>query len=476
MNTIKNKIFGITLLTGMSIFSAIAQNSGDFTAIKVGDSFNVKLSQSETNSVTVEGPEDQRSKVKTEIKDGLLLIENNGASDDVVIVVGVKSLAKLDVTGAADVKTTNQLIVDKLTIESTGAGDVNLDLKAAEVVTKISGAGDVTLKGTAQNLLVNVSGAGDLKASDLEADKVNASVSGAGDAKVNAKQSLNASVSGAGSIIYKGNPVDRNVEISGAGSVRESKSGNGEETASDTTKIKLGNKKYMIIDDEDENDYKRLSKKDSIKNYNEEFKHWSGFDLGVNGLLDYKNSLDAPAGASFLELDYAKSIQFGLNLLEKDFHIYKNYINVVTGFGFDFNHYAFKNNVTLNPDTTYLSATVDNIDYKKNRLNVSYIKAPLLIEINTSKNPSKNFHIAGGVEFAYKIHSVAKQKYEVADTKIKNKTKDDFNIEPFRYSAVARIGYNGVTVFANYGLNRLFQKNKGPQVYPFTLGVTFSFS
>ena len=35
--------------------------------------------------------------------------------------------------------------------------------------------------------------------------------------------------------------------ISGAGSIRESKSGTGDETASDTTKFKLGKKKYMII-------------------------------------------------------------------------------------------------------------------------------------------------------------------------------------------------------------------------------------
>jgi hypothetical protein len=478
MNTIKTKILGITLLSSVSILSSFAQNVGDFTGIKVGDSFTVKLSQSEANTIKIDASDEVKAKIKTEVKEGVLFIESDGNNaGDAVISVGIKSLTTLAVLGAADVKTENQLICDKLIIESSGAGDVHLDLKAADVSTTITGAGDVTLKGSSQQLTATVSGAGDLKAADFEVDKVTAKVSGAGDAKVNVKQSITANVSGAGSVIYKGNPVDRNVEISGAGSVRESTSGTGDETASDTTKIKLGNKKYLIIDDEEsENNWKKLSRKDSIRNYNEDFKNWAGFELGVNGLLDYKNSLEAPAGASFLELDYSKSIQFGLNLFEKDFHIYKNYINLVTGFGFDFNHYAFKNNITLNPDTTYLSATTDALDYKKNKLNVSYIKAPLLIDINMSKNANKNFHIAAGVEFAYRIHSVTKQRYDVGDTHFKNKTRDDFNIEPFRYSAVARIGYNNVTIFANYGLNRLFQKNKGPQVYPFTLGVTFSFS
>ena len=90
------------------------------------------------------------------------------------------------------------------------------------------------------------------------------------------------------------------------------------------------------------------------------------------------------------------------------------------------------------------------------------------------KNPKKNFHIAGGLEFAYRIRSVLKQKHSEGNTDYKIKDKNDFNLEPFRYSAVARVGYNNVTVFANYGLNRLFKKDRGPQVYPFTVGVTIT--
>jgi hypothetical protein len=314
----------------------------------------------------------------------------------------------------------------------------------------------------------------------LEAAKIKAKVSGAGDAKVFATQSLDADVSGAGSIIYKGNPADRNVSISGAGSVRESSTGNGDETASDTTKFKLGNKKYIIIGDGDDDDKNnkhkdKISKKDSTRNHNNDFEHWGGIEIGVNGMLDFKNSLDLPSNGAFLELDYGKSLKFGLNLYEKDFHIYKNYVNIVTGFGFDFNHYAFQNSITLNGDTTFLTARTDSmIDYKKNKLNVTYIKIPLMLEFNTSKNSNKNLHIAVGAEFAYRIRSITKQRFEVDGTHYNVKHKDDYNLEPFRYSAVARIGYNNVTIFADYGLNRLFKKDKGPQVYPFTLGVTLS--
>ena len=215
---------------------------------------------------------------------------------------------------------------------------------------------------------------------------------------------------------------------------------------------------------------------DSIKAVNRNnFKYWRGLDFGVNGILDYNNTLNVAPGATYMQLNYAKSYQFGINLFEHDFHIYKNYVNIVTGLGFDFNHYAFSNNISLSKDSSnYLHGIKDTMNYKKNTLNVSYIKVPLMLEINTSKNPNNNFHIAGGIEFAYRIHSVTKQKFEVDDHTYRVKQRDDFNLEPFRYSAMLRIGYNNVSVFADYGLNRLFQKNEGPQEYPFTVGITIS--
>jgi hypothetical protein len=479
---LRSKFFGLLFLSSITVFSAKAQQNrtvGDFTGIKAGDSFKIVLTQAETNSVKVDAPENLQAQIKTEVKDGILVISSEGnikTDKDIVISISIKTLTSLDVSGAADVKSDNQLSCDKLLLESSGAGEIALDVKAAEIKANISGAGDVSLKGTAQNIQANVSGAGDLKATNLEADKAKIKVSGAGDAKVYAKQSLDAEVSGAGDIIYKGNPSERNVNISGAGSVRESKSGTGEETASDTTKIRLGGKKYMIIGDEDDddNDTEAHNSKDSLHDYNSDFKHWNGLELGVNGFMDYKNSLSVPEGATFLELDYARSYQFGLNLFEKDFHLYKNYINLVTGFGFNFNHYAFANNISLIPDSSYLWASTDSLRYKKNKLNVSYVRAPLMLEINTSKNPRKNFHIAGGVEFAYRIHAVTKQRFDINDTHNRIKQRDDFNLEPFNMSLMARVGYNNVTVYASYGLNRLFKKNAGPQVYPVGVGICWT--
>lgn len=470
MKTTKIKALSLAMLIGLSIFTISAQQTrsvGDFNGIKVGDVFNVVISQSELNTLSISGNEKDLSQIKTVVESGVLTITGDVTNaKDLVINIGAKSLNAIEATGSAVIKTNNKLICDKISIASNGAGDVTIDLKANEIKTKISGGGDITLKGDAKNLDASVTGAGTLKANNLEVEKATVKVSGAGDAKVNVSQSIDADVSGAGSIIYKGKPTERNINISGAGSVRESKSGNGEETANDTTNLMLGKKKLIIIDNENDDDSKEKVTPD--------FKHWVGWEIGVNGLLNYKNTLDMPNGGEFMELNYPKSIQFGLNMIEKDFHIYKNYVNLVTGFGFDFYHYALRNPVTLDGGASVLSATTDStLKYSKNSLNVSYIKIPLMIEFNTSKNSENNLHIAVGGEFEYRIHSVQKQKYEVNDHQNKIKQRDDFNLAPFVYNATARVGYNNITVFANYGLSRLFQKDKGPQVYPFTIGVNF---
>ncbi|MEO5642118.1 MAG: outer membrane beta-barrel protein [Bacteroidia bacterium] len=215
--------------------------------------------------------------------------------------------------------------------------------------------------------------------------------------------------------------------------------------------------------------------KDSLSfkmNTNDEFHFWEGLDIGVNGYLNTKNGLATPEAFPFLELDYARSRSFSWNVAQHNFHIYKNYINLVTGAGFEWNSYSFKQNITLATDVNTLAATTDSIDFIKNKLKSTWVKAPLMLEFNTNKNEDKSFHIAVGAEVGYNIfRNRQKQEYMFKGDEQKRKTKDDFNINPFRYSLVARVGFGKYTLFANYGLSELFKANQGPKVYPFSMGI-----
>ena len=92
--------------------------------------------------------------------------------------------------------------------------------------------------------------------------------------------------------------------------------------------------------------------------------------------------------------------------------------------------------------------------------------------INTSTKKKNNWHITTGVIGAYWYGSFAKQIYNYNGNDIKTKVKDDFNLNDFKFSATVRAGYRGINVFANYGLNTLFNKKNNPDLYPITVGIT----
>jgi hypothetical protein len=58
------------------------------------------------------------------------------------------------------------------------------------------------------------------------------------------------------------------------------------------------------------------------------------------------------------------------------------------------------------------------------------------------------------------------------DSKIqKLKSPGDYAMDDFRFAATARVGYGWVNLFANYDLNPLFEDGRGPELYPYSVGV-----
>ncbi len=211
----------------------------------------------------------------------------------------------------------------------------------------------------------------------------------------------------------------------------------------------------------------------SISNKDEERnKHWAGLYLGVNGYLSPQNSLNLSSKSSFLDLNYAKSIHFAFNFLEKDIHLKKDYAMLVTGLGVDFNTYALKNNVTLQSDKNSVWGVTDTINkFTKNKLKTTFVNVPLLLAFNTNANPDKAFHVAAGVVVGYNIFTKTKQRFDFAGDEINAKIKNDYNINPFRYSATVQLGYGDYNLYASYALSPLFKGGKGPELYPFTVGI-----
>jgi hypothetical protein len=272
----------------------------------------------------------------------------------------------------------------------------------------------------------------------------------------------------------------------------------------DTTRIKFGKKEIIIIErDGDKTEVKiktpegesNLDSLDFLKNEipdsievseNErddsksKFKgHWSGFDIGINNYFDANNKLIGSENS--MALDAGKSWCFGVNLLQYDLPIIKENFGIVTGIGFTWNNYRFSGKQVLaknqdgiiemdNPD--FVDASSEGFDFQRNKLGTCFIDVPLLLEFQAPVTHSgKKIFFNAGVTAGIKLASWTHQEWEIGKTEYERHDKSDLNISPFRYGVQARLGYGNIRIFANYQLNPLFEKDNGPELYPFSAGL-----
>jgi len=205
---------------------AQVRNVKGFHAIKVSSAITLYLNQSDEEAVAVSARDAKyRDRIRTEVKDGVLKIwydnEGWGWSDNKKLkaYVSVKTLDKLDASGASDILVDGIITTDKLDIGLSGASDFKGVVKTAELNLNQSGASDATISGVAGKVTIEASGASDVKGYDLITDICTAKASGASDVNITVNKELNAHASGASDIYYRGEAVIKDMHTSGASSV-----------------------------------------------------------------------------------------------------------------------------------------------------------------------------------------------------------------------------------------------------------------
>lgn len=502
-----------------------------FDAIKVGCAIQVFLSQGEQQSVKVETDENLQSRITTKVTNGTLNLNCENVQNPTkmnVFVTAVK-LNNLDVSGAAKVtsetpiknsdvfglytsgaaKTNLNIETGIFNNETSGAANNTISLLAKTANTEISGAGSMVLKGSAEKHNTEVSGAGNLKALELITDNTDAGISGAGNAKIMARKQLKADISGAGNITYFDKGEMKNISKQGEYQITfdgmdnvksviiediETDDNDDDATVNldngtwninendDSVTVILNDKKIVVVTDDSvrvnigqrdiviDDDGVKIKKHAKNPKFNG---HWAGFSLSVNGLLNQDHNIDFPYGAPYLDLNYNKSTGVNINFFEQNVNLYKQHLGLVTGLGVTWNNYRFADNVILSDDNGKFGGGYaipqGDYNYQKSKLMVASLKIPLLLEYQTnSKMKANSFHISGGVLGSVRMWSHTKN--EVNGTKTKD--KGDFYINPFMLQGMATIGWGVINLYGTYSFTQMFRHNKGPEAYPFEVGIT----
>ena len=293
------------------------------------------------------------------------------------------------------------------------------------------------------------------------------------------------------------------------------------ENGADTTQIRIGNMKIVILESKDhkdldqlkglegamfgneqrkiiiderviiEGDQDRMSLKNGpeIYSFEEDTDNeccgteqsgdgnaiWEGLGINANGFVNMNNKIASATELGFLELDPAKSIGLQVNLAEKRFPIIKDYLGVVTGLGFQWNRYSLKGAYDVSVVNDTLVGLATGLNYTKNVLSSTYLQAPLLLQISTSKNPEKAWNISAGIVGGIRLDARQEQKWEADGKKNKDKTKDDFEFNPFQASLMATVGYGDWSLYMTYGLTDVFNEGSAPKVRGVNAGILLSF-
>jgi len=170
----------------------IKRSVGDYDAVTVAGWFDVKLVNGNEGELTLKGEENLLEYIKTEVKDGKLVIKTKKGvnlkpsnwNSGIYITVPVESIEMVALSGSGDVIGETKIKADNFKTKVSGSGDISLAVDANSVEARLSGSGDINLSGKANDLDVRVSGSGDIKAYDLIAEFVTAQITGSADIKI----------------------------------------------------------------------------------------------------------------------------------------------------------------------------------------------------------------------------------------------------------------------------------------------------
>ena len=238
-----------------------------------------------------------------------------------------------------------------------------------------------------------------------------------------------------------------------------------------------GNETSEPEDDADEEDDREL-----VKRYGT--RHAFDFDLGFNNYLEdgaFPDASDQPYSVRPWGSWY-----FGINSMYKSQIAGKLFLEY--GVGISWYNFKFQeNDIRLIKDDIQTSFVNDaaGIDYKKSKLSVTHLNINLVPVLDFGKSMrlrdakwyneggQRRFRIGVGGYAGYRIGSRAVYVTKVEGDKKKDKDKDNFYLNNWRYGVRVQFGFRGTDFFVNYDLNELFVENKGPKLNAFSFGITF---
>ncbi|SFF57644.1 head GIN domain-containing protein [Thermoflexibacter ruber] len=212
-----------------SIHSVLAQgvedrNIEEFDRIDASGYFDIYLKKGDKPSLRVESKRLSLDEIITRVSGTTLRIETTRRhfrdEERSIIYVTYTNLKDIYASVAGNIIGESPIQGEKLRIEMSGAGNIELEVEVQNLDVRLSGVGNLEIMGKTKDLEVDMSGTGAFRGFKLKAENAEVFMSGVGKAQVYATERLIAETSGIGSIRYRGEPKKIRARANFLGSVK----------------------------------------------------------------------------------------------------------------------------------------------------------------------------------------------------------------------------------------------------------------
>ena len=105
--------------------------------------------------------------------------------------------------------------------------------------------------------------------------------------------------------------------------------------------------------------------------------------------------------------------------------------------------------------------------YKKSKLTNTYLTVPVALEVHY-----RGLSVLAGVEGNMLVWSNTKMKTSSGE---KERNHSNFCQNMFGYNLIAKVLVDEIGIYARANMTSLFTDGKGPELYPFSVGLSFWF-
>jgi len=132
--------------------------------------------------------------------------------------------------------------------------------------------------------------------------------------------------------------------------------------------------------------------------------------------------------------------------------------------------------VNSTSDSTWLFKIPDSVSYKRSKMTLAYLEVPIEFRFKSKSKVSVGVGFKAGFLVGSSTKYIGDGGFETENYTLKETGKQRVkfwgikNLEQFTYGPTLRVGYKWFNVTGYYMISHLFTKNRGPEMYPISVG------